>query len=824
MSSDRARGWDFAAMLRQRRRAAGLTQAELAARAGLAVRTLRDLERGRTTRPQRVTGVLLADALGVTGEERARFLGAARGEAPPPAVPHPRTAESPPPGGRPGRSPLPDWPEDAGGHRLRGREDDVSRLADLLTAPGEGPLALVGSAGVGKTALAGAVAGRLAGRLAGGVAWAVVEPYATTAEIAEIAELLDPAGGGARRGGRPAAVPPGLLVLDAVDRAPEEARAAISRLPPVARVLTTGQAPLGVPGERVWSVSPLAVPPAGAGGDLAAIARYPAAAVFLDRLAWVRRQAPAADELPALVGLVRGLGGVPLALELVAGHGRLLRLPEVQHRFASRIRDSADESRSVQEAVSGSYRLLCPVEQQALRWLAGFRGWWSLELAEQLLAEAGRPALNYPVPVLDRLVGLGLVRVRHDREHRFRLPDPVRDYAIELAERHGDRLPGGRAHAAIVARLVARTAGTLAGPGPAGAVERLDELAPEVWAALEYAAADDPHAALRLAATLPRWWRLRGRDLPGRQWLRRLLDDPGTADADPAVRAWAMVGLARLALAGGVSGAEQATAEAALAEFRRLRDIGGELAAASVLSAVCRAAGRYEEARAHAAAALGVATRHGRTRDAATAQISLAWHEVRRADLVAARRRLAVADRLAARAREHRLRMVIAAQLAEVGRLEGRYEEAVATGRRALAGLRELGDPRRRWRVLGTVSRSLVGLGRLAEAEQALAELCESEPSGWVPAARGVCAAAEAQLAAARGDRSRAVERWAAAAEAFRAGDERRELVESLVELAGWAERPGPVLAELERVCRAGGFLLLARERAVVDRAAAGAV
>jgi hypothetical protein len=68
------------------------------------------------------------------------------------------------------------------------------------------------------------------------------------------------------------------------------------------------------------------------------------------------------------------------------------------------------------------------------------------------------------------------------------------------------------------------------------------------------------------------------------------------------------------------------------------------------------------------------------------------------------------------------------------------------------------------------------------------------------------------------------VERWAAAAEAFRARDERRELVESLVELAGWAERPGPVLAELERVCRAGGFLLLARERAVVDRAAAGAV
>ncbi|MGH3680450.1 MAG: helix-turn-helix domain-containing protein, partial [Natronosporangium sp.] len=55
MSLDRAGGPSFATLLRQRRRAAGLTQAELARLAGLAVRTVRDLERGRTTRPQRTT-------------------------------------------------------------------------------------------------------------------------------------------------------------------------------------------------------------------------------------------------------------------------------------------------------------------------------------------------------------------------------------------------------------------------------------------------------------------------------------------------------------------------------------------------------------------------------------------------------------------------------------------------------------------------------------------------------------------------------------------------------------------------------------------------
>ena len=68
----------FDALLRARRLAAGLTQAELAGRAGVGIRTVRDLERGRS-RPQRTTMELLAKALGLTGRERATFLGAARG-------------------------------------------------------------------------------------------------------------------------------------------------------------------------------------------------------------------------------------------------------------------------------------------------------------------------------------------------------------------------------------------------------------------------------------------------------------------------------------------------------------------------------------------------------------------------------------------------------------------------------------------------------------------------------------------------------------------------------------------------------------------------
>src|SRR3954465_16029472 len=84
MTSDHGADQDgpgFDAVLRSHRLRAKLTQEELAARAAVGVRTVRDLERGRASRPQRTTVELLAAALGLAGPDREAFLSAARGQA-----------------------------------------------------------------------------------------------------------------------------------------------------------------------------------------------------------------------------------------------------------------------------------------------------------------------------------------------------------------------------------------------------------------------------------------------------------------------------------------------------------------------------------------------------------------------------------------------------------------------------------------------------------------------------------------------------------------------------------------------------------------------
>jgi transcriptional regulator with XRE-family HTH domain len=126
----------FGALLKHHRSRAGLTQEALAQRAGISDRAVRSIERGaqRTSHVQTVR--LLADALGLSGQDRTIFESAARGQ---------RTS----PFGFVSAEP----PFASGGPPLVGRVCELNVLERHLR--GEGPLVLLlaGEPGIGKSRL-----------------------------------------------------------------------------------------------------------------------------------------------------------------------------------------------------------------------------------------------------------------------------------------------------------------------------------------------------------------------------------------------------------------------------------------------------------------------------------------------------------------------------------------------------------------------------------------------------------------------------------------------------------------------------------------------
>jgi tetratricopeptide (TPR) repeat protein/transcriptional regulator with XRE-family HTH domain len=174
----------FGVALRQRRVGARLTQEQLAARAGLSARAVSDIERGRVRYPRPESVRLLGCALGLTGLELDRFRALARaaywagrdegqeadgdgsGRQPDlPAVDPLNATRCHDPGRIPAQLPL-----DVRGFTGRNRElAGLDALLDATTGSNSVVIAaIVGTAGVGKTALAVRWAHRVADRFGDG--------------------------------------------------------------------------------------------------------------------------------------------------------------------------------------------------------------------------------------------------------------------------------------------------------------------------------------------------------------------------------------------------------------------------------------------------------------------------------------------------------------------------------------------------------------------------------------------------------------------------------------------------------------------------------
>src|SRR5215211_6311341 len=137
----------FGDLLRRHRLAAGLTQEELAERAGVSTRGISDLERGARGLPRKDTLQMLLQALDLSPADRAALVAAARR----PAVVAAQAERIERSSGLPVQLTS-----------LIGREAEIAAVATLLDEPAVQLLTLTGPGGTGKTRLALAVVERVA--------------------------------------------------------------------------------------------------------------------------------------------------------------------------------------------------------------------------------------------------------------------------------------------------------------------------------------------------------------------------------------------------------------------------------------------------------------------------------------------------------------------------------------------------------------------------------------------------------------------------------------------------------------------------------------
>ena len=372
-----------------------------------------------------------------------------------------------------------------------GRERELAEVRQLVN---RARLAtLTGTGGIGKTRLALHASAELVGVFTDGVR--VVE-LAALANPAFVARTVAASLGVREPTDRPlpealTAVLGGqhlLLVLDNCEQVVGACAALVNELLlgcPRLHVLATSREPLHVTGEVVWQVPALTLPDPRQTLPVTQFMNYEATRLFVERAFFAQRGFVLTAQNAAVVAQVcQRLDGIPLAIELAAACVRELPVEAIAARLDDRFRlltrgnqTALPRQQTLRATIDWSYELLPAAQRALFRRQSVFAGGCSLEAAEAICREEGKPARSTPpLPAaLAQLVDQSLVVVEeHAQGVRFHMLETIREYARERLNETDEAEARRGAHLAFYLDLAEAAQPQLRGAQQAQWLNRLE--------------------------------------------------------------------------------------------------------------------------------------------------------------------------------------------------------------------------------------------------------------------------------------------------------------------------------------------------------------
>ena len=527
MNSKPPEAVSFAARLRLLRARLGLSQEQLARRLSVSFATVNRWETGRSQPSARARAAIAElEASASRGQRPAQRQEPAQGHEP--AQGQEPAGEREPAEEQPGRLPIAQ-------SSFVGRERELAELAGLLTR--SRLINLTGPGGVGKTRLAIEAARRWAARdgHGGDVVFVPLEgiqpPRPVVSVLASRLGLRERPGVSWRESalaalrGRPR-----LLLLDGAEHYREEVAGLAGEFlasAPDLCIVVTSRVVLGVPGEVCWAIPPLDCPSVAAGAR--EIAASDAVRLFIARASDRLPGFSAADVPPHAVGeLCRRLGGLPLAIELIAGWVGTLSVREILQQRVTLLEydpPGAPGSRKLADVLRASYDLLRPGQQRTLRLLSVFNTPFSLADAQAVTGVSEQEVAGAVRGLVD---ASWLVVTRGLEQNQFSMVEAIREFATARLQEAGEAPQARRRHAMHFADLATQSSSFLAGPDAGRWAARLASAVDDLRAMMQWALENgEIDLGLEVGAALWRWWLTSGRLSAGRAWLDKFLTAAG---------------------------------------------------------------------------------------------------------------------------------------------------------------------------------------------------------------------------------------------------------------------------------------------------------